>query len=50
MARKHGLFVVTKTDGYLLYRENKYGPNTLVGKRKSALQLFKLLQTCTAST
>ena len=49
LARKFGLFVVTKSDGYLLYRENKHGQNTLVGKRKSPRKLLELVQSCARS-
>lgn len=52
-AKEGGCFIVERGDydnkEYILYRENKYGPNVRIGKRSSIDGILSLVKKATAT-
>jgi len=48
IAHKHGMYVVTRSDCWLIYRNNPNAPTkgTLIGKRTSPHQVLTLVHQC----
>lgn len=53
IAKEGGCFIVERGDydnkEYILYRENKYGPNIRIGKRSTIDRILSLVKKATAT-